>query len=77
MFARDCTHAGLAQLVLAHLSERCNDPGIALSSMREALRTTSFRGGDVSRAVRERRADRSRQAEQRSGWRASQLSLEL
>jgi phosphoribosyl 1,2-cyclic phosphodiesterase len=44
MFARDCTHAGLAQLVLAHLSERCNDPLIALSSMREALARTSFRG---------------------------------
>jgi phosphoribosyl 1,2-cyclic phosphodiesterase len=44
MFARDCTHAGLAQLVLAHLSERCNEPAIALSSMRDALARTSFRG---------------------------------
>jgi hypothetical protein len=44
MFARDCTHAGLAQLVLAHLSERCNDPEIALSSMRDALARTGFRG---------------------------------
>jgi phosphoribosyl 1,2-cyclic phosphodiesterase len=44
MFARDCAHGGLAQLVLAHLSERCNDPAIALSSMRDALVRTSFRG---------------------------------
>jgi len=44
MFARDCTHAGLAQLVLAHLSERCNDPAIALSSMRAALVRARFRG---------------------------------
>jgi hypothetical protein len=44
MFARDCAHAGLAQLVLAHLSERCNDPAIALSSMRDALARTGFRG---------------------------------
>jgi phosphoribosyl 1,2-cyclic phosphodiesterase len=44
MFARDCTHAGLAQLVIAHLSERCNDPKLALSSMRDALAGTSFRG---------------------------------
>jgi phosphoribosyl 1,2-cyclic phosphodiesterase len=44
LFARDCTHAGLAQLVLAHLSERCNDPVIALSAMRDALARTGFRG---------------------------------
>jgi len=44
MFARDCAHAGLAQLVLAHLSERCNDPAIALRSMRDALARTGFRG---------------------------------
>lgn len=44
MFARDCVHAGLAQLVLAHLSERCNQPELALASMREAVRTTRFRG---------------------------------
>ena len=43
-FARDCVHGRLAQLVLAHLSERCNDPEIALKSMREAVSRTSFRG---------------------------------
>ena len=44
LFARDCAHGGLAQLVLAHLSERCNDPTIALKSMRAAIARTSFRG---------------------------------
>jgi len=44
MFASDCIHAGLAHLVLAHLSERCNDPTIALASMRSAIARTNFRG---------------------------------
>jgi len=44
MFARDCVHAGLSQLVLAHLSERCNAPEVAMKAMREALARTSFRG---------------------------------
>jgi phosphoribosyl 1,2-cyclic phosphodiesterase len=44
LFARENVHAGLAQLVLAHLSERCNDPAIALASMRDALARTAFRG---------------------------------
>jgi phosphoribosyl 1,2-cyclic phosphodiesterase len=44
LFARDCAHSGLAQLVLAHLSERCNDPGLALAAMRDATARTSFRG---------------------------------
>lgn len=43
-FARDCVHAGLSHLVLAHLSERCNQPEIALASMREAVRPVRFRG---------------------------------
>ena len=43
-FGRECVHAGLAQLVLAHLSERCNQPEIALTSMRDAIARTSFRG---------------------------------
>jgi phosphoribosyl 1,2-cyclic phosphodiesterase len=44
MFARDCAHAELAHLVLAHLSERCNDTALALAAMREATRATRFRG---------------------------------
>ena len=44
IFARDCVHAGLSQLVLAHLSERCNDPDVAMKSMRDALARTNFRG---------------------------------
>ena len=43
-FAQDCVHAGLSQLVLAHLSERCNAPEVAMRSMRESLARTSFRG---------------------------------
>jgi len=44
MFASDCIHAGLAHLVLAHLSERCNDPAVAVASMRQAIARTNFRG---------------------------------
>jgi phosphoribosyl 1,2-cyclic phosphodiesterase len=52
-FARDCVHAGLAQLVLAHLSERCNQPGIALASMRDGVADTRFRGALHAAAQRE------------------------
>lgn len=44
VFARDCVQAGLAHLVLAHLSERCNDPETALQGMRAAVSRSSFRG---------------------------------
>jgi phosphoribosyl 1,2-cyclic phosphodiesterase len=77
LFARDCVHAGLAHLVLAHLSERCNDPEIALDSMRAAIARTSFRGamhaasqGDVCGPFTAGRNARAMIA-------ASQLSLEL
>ena len=75
-FARDCAHAGLAQVVLAHLSERCNDPAIALKSMREAIARASFRGamhaatqGAVCGPFTAGRSSRAAAA--------SQLSLEL
>lgn len=42
--ARDSVHTDLAHVVLAHLSERCNDRGIAFHAMSEALRRTRFRG---------------------------------
>lgn len=42
--ATSCVGPNLAQLVLAHLSEKCNDHGVAITSMRSALRRTSFRG---------------------------------
>ena len=42
--ARDVVHANLAHVVLAHLSEQCNDHGIAHRCMADALRRTRFRG---------------------------------
>jgi hypothetical protein len=37
-------HAGLAPLVLPHLSEQCNDSEIALTSMCDAVARTSLQG---------------------------------
>lgn len=37
-------HRGLSLVVLAHLSEMCNTPELALAATREALRKTPFRG---------------------------------
>ena len=45
--ARVCAHAGLSRVVLAHLSDRCNDPAVARATVRNALGSTRFRG-DVS-----------------------------
>ena len=42
--ARSVAHAGLSHLVLAHLSERCNNPEVALAGMRAAVKGTRFRG---------------------------------
>ncbi|HEX5972648.1 MAG TPA: MBL fold metallo-hydrolase [Gemmatimonadaceae bacterium] len=42
--ARDLVHRDLAHVVLAHLSEKCNDHGIARAATAEALRRTRFRG---------------------------------
>lgn len=42
--ARDMVHRDLAHVVLAHLSERCNDHGLAHTTMADALRRTRFRG---------------------------------
>jgi phosphoribosyl 1,2-cyclic phosphodiesterase len=42
--ASDVVHKNLAHVVLAHLSERCNDRGIAMRSMTTALKRTRFRG---------------------------------
>ncbi|MEO6526669.1 MAG: MBL fold metallo-hydrolase [Gemmatimonadaceae bacterium] len=41
---RDVVHANLAHVVLAHLSEHCNDHGLAHATMAGALRPTRFRG---------------------------------
>ena len=42
--ARDVVHANLAHLVLAHISENCNDHGIAHAAATNALRRTRYRG---------------------------------
>jgi phosphoribosyl 1,2-cyclic phosphodiesterase len=41
---RDVVHANLAHIVLAHLSENCNDHGVAHTASADALRRTRFRG---------------------------------
>ena len=42
--ARDVVHPNLAHVVLAHLSEKCNDHGVAHRAASEQLRRTRFRG---------------------------------
>ena len=42
--ATELSHAGLACVVLAHLSERANDPGLAEAVVGEALHRARFRG---------------------------------
>jgi phosphoribosyl 1,2-cyclic phosphodiesterase len=37
-------HAGLSVVVLAHLSDRCNRPALAVAALDEALRGTAFAG---------------------------------
>jgi len=77
MFARDCVHAGLAQLVLAHLSERCNEPQTALSSMRDALARTTFRGAMHTASQSTPCGPFTAGRNPRAMLAASQLSLEL
>lgn len=42
--AAECVHPGLKHIVLAHLSENCNEPKVALKTVGDALRRTRFRG---------------------------------
>lgn len=42
--AAESVHPGLKHIVLAHLSERCNDPKVALKTVGDSLRRTRFRG---------------------------------
>ena len=44
VLARDAVHPALQHLVLAHLSEQCNDAAIALRTVSDALVRTRFRG---------------------------------
>jgi phosphoribosyl 1,2-cyclic phosphodiesterase len=43
--AREVAHAALAHVVLAHLSDQCNDPGLARSAVSRGLAPTRFTGG--------------------------------
>ncbi len=40
----DAAHAGLAVVVLAHLSQQCNEPTLALETTKAALKGTAFSG---------------------------------
>lgn len=42
--ASQCIHAGLNNIVLAHLSETCNEPRTALNTVGDSLRRARFRG---------------------------------
>jgi phosphoribosyl 1,2-cyclic phosphodiesterase len=42
--AASCAHRGLRHVVLAHLSDPCNDPALAVRTVRGALAPTAFRG---------------------------------
>ena len=42
--AREITHPGLGGILLAHLSQECNDPRLARATVRDALRSSVFRG---------------------------------
>jgi phosphoribosyl 1,2-cyclic phosphodiesterase len=42
--ASESVHPGLNNIVLAHLSEKCNNPRTALSTVGDALRRARFKG---------------------------------
>lgn len=42
--ARDVAHAALAHVVLAHISDNCNQPGLARSAVSRGLAATRFTG---------------------------------
>jgi phosphoribosyl 1,2-cyclic phosphodiesterase len=42
--ASQSIHSGLNNIVLAHLSEKCNNPRTALNTVGEALRRARFKG---------------------------------
>lgn len=44
LLAAEAAHAGLGTVVLAHLSDRCNRPDLALREVETALRGTAFTG---------------------------------
>jgi phosphoribosyl 1,2-cyclic phosphodiesterase len=46
--AVECSHRGMSQIVLAHLSETNNTPRTATENMRAALRRTPFKGSIIA-----------------------------
>lgn len=42
--ASDCVHSGLRHVILAHLSEQCNEPQLAMRAVSSALGRAGFRG---------------------------------
>ena len=42
--AREIAHPGLGGILLAHLSQECNDPRLARATVREALGSSGYRG---------------------------------
>ena len=44
VIARDCVHSHLRHVILAHLSEQCNEPALALRTVSSALTRARFRG---------------------------------
>ena len=44
VFAREAVSRAMRHLVLAHLSENCNTPRVALAAMGQAIARTAFRG---------------------------------
>jgi phosphoribosyl 1,2-cyclic phosphodiesterase len=42
--AATCAHPGLGHVVLAHLSDSCNDPALAMAAVQSGLKRTVFRG---------------------------------
>lgn len=53
--AREVAHRGLRQIVLAHISEKCNTPRTALSDVNSAISRTRF-SGRLSAASQDRTA---------------------
>ena len=72
--ARDVAHRGLRQIVLAHISERCNNPRVAVSDVNSAISRTRF-AGRLSAAHQDRVAGPFEAATRRAS--AVQLDLAL
>lgn len=44
VIARDCVHSNLRHVILAHLSEHCNEPALAMRTVSSVLADARFRG---------------------------------